>query len=206
MLQLPGPRHGGLIQPFPFSSRARAQLGPTVTAPVSILCWHILVPAENSDPGSHHPWVVSPAAWWGEVSPKIPLPTPLGPSPAPPAPPTAPKPEQEWDICSQRHCWNLSSDSMARTAPAGAGNKSPLSCPVLQVFQDYINPCVLCPPRQALCAGQEAAALFGVIYVRGFGVIRAQEGTEQHGNGFGLKCNYKLGNWWFPKAHEPLWT
>lgn len=49
------PRHRGLTQPFPISSCARARLGPAVTAPVSILCWHILVLMEDLDPGSHHP-------------------------------------------------------------------------------------------------------------------------------------------------------
>lgn len=136
---------------------------------------------ESSDPGSHHPCFVSPAAWWGEVSPKIPLPTPLSPSPAMQHPLHHQQPQSQSrnGIFALRGSAGISpSDSMAWTAPAGAGNKSPLSCPVLQVFQDYINLRVLCFLPGRLCVQGRRLQPFGVIYVHGFGVIRGTGGDR----------------------------
>lgn len=54
-----------------------------------------------------------------------------------------------------------------------AGNKFTWPCPVLRVFQDYSNLCVLAAfSRRELCAQSGRLGQFRLIYVHNSGVIR----------------------------------
>lgn len=148
------------------SSAHTCPRGSPLSQPLSLLCSRRGRVLPHTPRGSC-PQCCDPAAPRGEVSPEIPLPTPPSPSPAVQHPlhhqtaPNQPKSQSRNGIFALRGTVGTSpSDSTAQTAPAGAGDKSPLPCLAPQVFQDYINLCILCFLPGRLCVQSSPLGLF----------------------------------------------